>query len=877
MLSLVASTAGQRVTTPTEFWGGQESSIAEAWNIARSSEASRHTINQITAPLRKWAGAFLDRLTDEAQAVADVMKEIRPPDTNNRFPTIESVERHIRKKLRLIVPPHILDHVRQNFANYKGGLDKRSRRLLMSEEGRCLKRERSLIESCATLIVVPDALLEHWFQQIYMHLDLSVFAPGVSHHATNGVRGVVYLDGIGDMADVIQKEASLKHVNLSKPVAPHWELSQYLIVVTTFSRCELQYRNEVGSGRMDDGSKKRNLEAVQSSSVTSNSFLMMRWLRLVVDEGHELGNHPTGSGITRFVNQIAAERRWVLSGTPTTGNEDDKNFCNEALDQLHRLLFFLRHPEYGQGHIPETKKEIAACKWTNNVKRPFLARHPAGRAELLRVLKSIMVMHRKEDIDLPLPIFRQIQQAVHIPNETEDRLHKECGPGVRLVAAFDAYLHSSDFQSLVDQCQAEYILRTVSDARQVLKKTGERVFNDSNGRIVKDTRPIKAVVYSSDHNILLSVADFILRQLGIESVAELYESEKVGDINAELSRFRLGVKTRKICPICHREELDFKIMVNGSGCKNQLLEVVSVDGNYKRFLVEPERIVEPLNIPQSRMEGEPMSNYWKNQKFWGVGDHLRVDIRDPHPVLAERQPEQVWHDLYGSEKCKDRALIDGFLGQDWYFGTLPEETDENEGYIMEVVLKKWQQCGKFHSPSRWYSGPRLRDQPLEKVAQDVFLLTLDASLSHGLDLSFVTHIFMLEPIDDAALLEQVTSRAHRIGALGPVLVETIHTHYQVSEYFSRALTAGSLDIQRITQDKQHALHKVVCEHCYRSFASHKDAEEHERTNCPRNPENVLVVDSFHLSSVYREIKPPGAVKAKGDKNTPAGTLLTTST
>ena len=42
------------------------------------------------------------------------------------------------------------------------------------------------------------------------------------------------------------------------------------------------------------------------------------------------------------------------------------------------------------------------------------------------------------------------------------------------------------------------------------------------------------------------------------------------------------------------------------------------------------------------------------------------------------------------------------------------------------------------------------------MKEDVFILALDASLAHGLDLSFVTHLYLLEPIDDAALLEQVS-------------------------------------------------------------------------------------------------------------------------
>jgi SNF2 family DNA or RNA helicase len=68
----------------------------------------------------------------------------------------------------------------------------------------------------------------------------------------------------------------------------------------------------------------------------------------------------------------------------------------------------------------------------------------------------------------------------------------------------------------------------------------------------------------------------------------------------------------------------------------------------------------------------------------------------------------------------------------------------------------------------------VEDTPIRTEVEDVFILCLDAALAHGLDLSFVTHLFLLKPINDAALLEQVTSRAHRLGSTGPVTVKTVN-------------------------------------------------------------------------------------------------------
>lgn len=40
--------------------------------------------------------------------------------------------------------------------------------------------------------------------------------------------------------------------------------------------------------------------------------------------------------------------------------------------------------------------------------------------------------------------------------------------------------------------------------------------------------------------------------------------------------------------------------------------------------------------------------------------------------------------------------------------------------------------------------------------------------------SFVTHLFVVNPIHDEAKREQVISRAHRMGATASVQVQTIH-------------------------------------------------------------------------------------------------------
>ena len=52
--------------------------------------------------------------------------------------------------------------------------------------------------------------------------------------------------------------------------------------------------------------------------------------------------------------------------------------------------------------------------------------------------------------------------------------------------------------------------------------------------------------------------------------------------------------------------------------------------------------------------------------------------------------------------------------------------------------------------------------------EDASILLLQEDGSTGLDLSFATHLFLLDTIRDPALESQIISRAHRMGAKGPV-------------------------------------------------------------------------------------------------------------
>ena len=72
-------------------------------------------------------------------------------------------------------------------------------------------------------------------------------------------------------------------------------------------------------------------------------------------------------------------------------------------------------------------------------------------------------------------------------------------------------------------------------------------------------------------------------------------------------------------------------------------------------------------------------------------------------------------------------------------------------------------------------GTQERIAALQMFRDDpqISILLLDGVGAVGLDLSFVSHIFLLDPIWDKSLEDQVISRAHRLGAKRSITVEKL--------------------------------------------------------------------------------------------------------
>jgi hypothetical protein len=166
--------------------------------------------------------------------------------------------------------------------------------------------------SGATLIVVPPTLVRHWQAQMAAHVKAGTLR--------------VYA-----LLDCDSAAIDAEHLA--------WD---YDVVITTFS---LLSSSHVSRYKFDD-----------TRTGEPHVALRVHWLRVILDEGHLLGSTAITDRL-RMACSLRAERRWVLTGTPTPSTP------SAQVAALHPLLSFLRVQPYA-GDV---------SVWEDGIRVPFEA------------------------------------------------------------------------------------------------------------------------------------------------------------------------------------------------------------------------------------------------------------------------------------------------------------------------------------------------------------------------------------------------------------------------------------------------------------------------------------------------------------------------
>ncbi|GMF09838.1 unnamed protein product [Phytophthora lilii] len=624
--------------------------------------------------------------------------------------------------------------------------------------GRSVNAE-DLVSSGASLIVVPDPLVEHWKFQVEAHV-----APGALR---------VFVDP-----------------GIDYKLPYNMDLAEYDVVITSFTRLAREWRLHRPTSALEERMPQRygfeGPERYADGTLRGevSSLLTVHWVRVIVDEGHKLGGQ-TPSDLMQLARLLCAERRWVMTGTPTPNTLQSAD-----LRYMHGLLVFLRNLPYGN---PDGQA------WVKAIARPFERNEIVGFYRLQHLLSRIMMRHTKESIREMLP--EPVRRTVFIdPTPSEYAQYNGVAAAVRanlVITNMDPNTPGSQHpDSLLNPINRKDALRVVSNLRSACcGGSAVKVSLAESSRL--DTINMLSELNVDGDNMAI-VIDY-LRKVQLQGMVT-----ECGCCKRKLQLLMIipcghlccadcvEDRTQRVGPSCYlcnavfdREAFqklqpgfEFEMVEdvaletdnpnlnqNGRhGRVNQIQQLVNQDQRHNRNGAEPRGRGRNGNAQDVNGQNAPRQ------------PRRALDLtRDIHFIDASKA-------FYAATRIKE-------LKEEFILGNVnptARSSRRQARYLKAIIFSQfkehiWHTKVAFAQQgvptADFIAGlsPEVRMKQLMRFRKDpnVNVLLLTEVGSHGLDLSFVTHIFLMDEIWDKSLEQQVISRAHRMGANQAVVVEQL--------------------------------------------------------------------------------------------------------
>ena len=299
--------------------------------------------------------------------------------------------------------------------------------------------QNALVQSSGTLLVVPSVLLEHWEDQIHLHVDLTFCTKKtpVTFEFTGTAENNLKLEEVVRKCRVEKTHMPFLFIDRSgvrKLPSPQF-LSMFAMVITTNQRFTNEWKNgsfeeelrqlETGAQRKYNSEVEHDFKSSLAQSDEACPLLKVSWLRMIVDEGHSMGRGGMNSAIL-FSSWISAQRRWAMTGyvyfgsilnftslgfldSPAVGflrTPTRQIISHSGLTDLSHLMTFLQHGFFSRRCDGEAVwKNMISHGWGRGMLSSFF--------RLKGLLRLLMVRHTKRDIlELPLPRYHAREMAM---------------------------------------------------------------------------------------------------------------------------------------------------------------------------------------------------------------------------------------------------------------------------------------------------------------------------------------------------------------------------------------------------------------------------------------------------------------------------------
>ncbi|THC88792.1 hypothetical protein EYZ11_011759 [Aspergillus tanneri] len=602
-----------------------------------------------------------------------------------------------------------------------------------------------------TLIIVPPNLVNHWVHEINSH--------------TEGLRVLV----LRDNSEITPSQDSLL---------------QYDIIL--FSR--VRFEKEAGEAVHN----KRQSIKVEESPLTK-----LHWLRIIVDEGHNVAGHGHRTTMIHMIDQLHVERRWVVSGTPSSGlygvevslasqetNTSDTdmteataailhgrkktgNAIDSELKDIDRLRLIV--VEFLDLKPWSNSRAHDHANWTKYVK-PVGEDGRRRKAPSLRAtLQSFVVRHRMEVIHREIFLPRLHNKVVHLEPTFYDKLNLNLFIFILAVNAITSERKDQDY--MFHPRNRKHLTTLISNLRQAgFWWAGSE--GDLAGTM--DT----AQRYLEKNREKMTVEDVELLTEGVRIAQKALACESW---NAFKKFHELGVFIQSF-PSHAR---NMWALADSRSYLEPLLMGISQAHHSQKFVTAHLNTYDPA-------EGLP-----------GAGLKVRLQLekreqRGSEPVSIKTTPDKPLN-IRSPKKTFSKGLFKILSAESPLAETkLVATASAKLTYLLDQVhlLHKDEKIIIFYDNNNsafWIAeglellgiefriyastlkpAQRAEYLALFQEAQDIRVLLMDlVQASHGLHIACASRVFIINPIWRPNVESQAIKRAHRIGQSRPVFVETL--------------------------------------------------------------------------------------------------------
>lgn len=285
-------------------------------------------------------------------------------------------------------------------------------------------RGKTILLSSTTLIIVPPNLVGQWLQEISLHLE-------------QGSLSIFVID------------------NLHQPIPPASELRNFDIILISkycFERESSSHNATLEAMKKETKCRcpRRFCQCSIDAQPYHSPLKDLHFLRLVVDEGHAFASTGATGNAGSLLNDLHVERKWIISGTPTSGLmgveidmaavETQNGVSNNGHEASQKVLA-ARRKEIA---ITQERKDLEKLgnivvnflhlkPWAKNVKakddeaswRKYVITSGPGMRKITSLkatLEGLVVRHSVGDLEADLALPSLYNRVVHLDPCRFDKL-----------------------------------------------------------------------------------------------------------------------------------------------------------------------------------------------------------------------------------------------------------------------------------------------------------------------------------------------------------------------------------------------------------------------------------------------------------------------